>query len=68
MQDKGGIYMSVKQIGVTVGGNIKRFTALDTDPLPTTNIGAGSTAIITNDATSKVVSTQFFNGTKWNGV
>jgi len=40
--------MAYKQVGVTVGGNIKEFQGLDTDTKPTTRIGGMSTFYETN--------------------
>lgn len=66
---KGGIIMAIKQIGITVGGNIKRYIADEGDVLPTTDdCGPGSTVLITNPNTHILTLVKIFDGTNWNEV
>lgn len=62
--------MAAKQIGVTTGGNIKRYQCLTTDSTSTypgaTDCGAGSTMTVINATTHEVDGYKVFDGTNWN--
>jgi len=56
--------------GVTTGGDEKKFIFLTTDNANTypTDCGAGSTILLKNDATKKIVGALLFDGTEWNTI
>lgn len=62
--------MAVKQIGVTTGGNIKRYQCLTTDNASTypgaADCGAGSTMTVINATTHTVDKFMLFDGSDWN--
>ncbi|HEY5576200.1 MAG TPA: hypothetical protein VIK34_05725 [Clostridiaceae bacterium] len=62
--------MAVKQIGITTGGNLKKYQALTTDASNTyptiADCGAGSTMRIIDATLHEITSYKEFDGTTWN--
>jgi hypothetical protein len=62
--------MAVKQIGITTGGNIKKYQALTTDAANTypaaTDCGAGSTMRLIDATAHEITGYKEFDGTTWN--